>query len=47
MYHIMQEVLLINNVEIKDKHLIAWKFYELFTELGPKLAAKIPDTRLV
>src|SRR6218665_3132342 len=34
----------INNVEIKDKHEIACKFNEFFTEIGPKLAAKIPDT---
>src|SRR6218665_1952971 len=34
----------INNVEIKDKHGIACKFNVFFTEIGPKLAAKISDT---
>lgn len=37
---------LINDVETKDKSLIACKFNEFFTEIGPKLAAKIPDTEI-
>src|SRR6218665_2944796 len=40
----MSDSFFINNVEIKDKHEIACKFNEFFTEIGPKLAAKIPDT---
>ena len=41
---LLPDSFLINNVEIKDKHLIACKFNEFFTEIGPKLAAKIPNS---
>jgi len=40
----MSDSFFIDGVEVKDKYLIANRFNEFFTEIGAKLAAKIPTT---
>jgi hypothetical protein len=40
----LPDTFFIDNIEIKEKNIIANKFNDFFTEIGPQLAAKIPNT---